>query len=48
MNRQERQERQEKLETEFRIKDQGISIFISVCFRVFPWLIGFYRSPSAA
>ena len=47
MNRQERQERQEKLETEFRIKDQGFSIFISVCFRVFPRLNRFYRCPSA-
>jgi len=47
MNRQERQERQEKLETEFRIKDQEFSIFISVCFRVFPWPIGFYRRLSA-
>jgi hypothetical protein len=34
--------------TGLRIKDQGFSIFISVCFRVFPWLIGFYRGLSAA
>jgi hypothetical protein len=40
LNRQARQERQEKLETEFRIKDQGFSVFISVCFRVIPWLMG--------
>jgi hypothetical protein len=26
--------------TGFRIKDQGFSVFISVCFRVIPWLIG--------
>ena len=29
------------------IQDQGFSVLFSVCFRVFPWLIGLYRRASA-
>jgi hypothetical protein len=33
--------------SKIRIQDQGFSVLSSVCFRVIPWLIGFYRCPSA-